>query len=534
MTKNYWKAVLLCTLFFFTISCTKDDTGVFPEGYDTLYDAFLQHKQFKSARIRSRYFTVVFPDGESVSIDTDVIMVEDCRFSPKKDVTVGGNGKILVGGTDTGISSDTSLSDDMAAPVYLSFDDKVIRIALRNGNTLEIPTNKKLPVLYIKTKDLAEIVSREEYVEGTLTICDRTGLYPEMDGFSTSMKIRGRGNSTWGMPKKPWKLKLNEKARMFGMSKDKEWCLLAEYCDKTLMRNLVAMQLSEICGFSWTPRMISVDVYLNDKYQGVYSFSEHKKVSSERVDIDTGRGDIYFEIEQNQDNPVCWYTGIYNVPMMFSDPDEPDYKTIDAGKKVFSDFEKALSAEYFDDPDTGYAAHIDIKSFIDNYIIQELTKNIDGDLRKSTFLTKTVDGKLEMYHVWDFDLTIGNCDYFAGEVGRPISNGYTGWYVRDFSSAGYHTGWYYRLFQDPAFVQKVIERWNLLYPLFKARIPEFIEDQYALLEESAKDNFETWNILSTYVWPNVVITGSYRGEVDYMKKFFLDRLEWMNTQFRKM
>jgi len=297
---------------------------------------------------------------------------------------------------------------------------------------------------------------------------------------------------------------------------------------------MVAMQLSKMCRFSWTPAMISVDIYLNDIYQGVYTFSEHKKVSSERVNINTDQGDFYFEIEQFQDNPVSWNTSIYKIPLMFDDPEEPGKDAIAEGKKVFSDFEQALSAESFADPDKGYAAHIDVESFINNYIVQELTKNIDGDLRKSTFLTKTVGGKLEMYHIWDFDLALGNCDYFASEVGMPISNGYSGWYVRDFSHAGYQTGWYYRLFQDPAFVGKVIDKWNRLYPLFKIGIPEFIESQYSMMEASADDNFVTWDILSSYVWPNVVVTGSYRSEVNYLKNFFLQRLEWMNSEFSNM
>lgn len=85
------------------------------------------------------------------------------------------------------------------------------------------------------------------------------------------MGIRGRGNSTWGFPKKPWKVKLKEKASLLGMPADKEWALLANYADRTLLRNVTVMHLSEICNFPWTPRMRSVEVYLNNAYQGVYT-----------------------------------------------------------------------------------------------------------------------------------------------------------------------------------------------------------------------------------------------------------------------
>ena len=86
------------------------------------------------------------------------------------------------------------------------------------------------------------------------------------------MKIRGRGNSTWDMPKKPYKVKLESKASILGMPADKEWALLANYADKTLLRNVTAMEISRICGFKWTPRMVSVEVYMNGKYEGVYTF----------------------------------------------------------------------------------------------------------------------------------------------------------------------------------------------------------------------------------------------------------------------
>lgn len=95
-------------------------------------------------------------------------------------------------------------------------------------------------------------------------------------------------------------------------------------------------------------------------------------------------------------------------------------------------------------------------------------------------------------------------------------------------------GGYYRLFQAPAFVKEVIDRWYQLYPVFKIRIPEFIEKEYDIVKASADNNFEKWDILSTFVWWNVVATGSYRGEVDYVKHFFIDRLEWMNTEYKEM
>jgi len=535
MYKPFIYVLIALGLCLGSASCTKEAREITPpQGYTSMHEVFIQDKQFKRAWIFEHTVNVILEDDTILSLESEDAIIEDCRTTPARTVTVSRDGTIMVGETDTGIRQDTSLPDDKAAPVYIWFDDKSLSMTLRNGNTLTIANNKKIPVIHLFTKDKASIESKEEYVEGSITISDRTGLYPEMDGFTAPMKIRGRGNSTWSMPKKPWKIKLDEKTRMFGMSKDKEWCLLADYTDKSLMRNKIAMQLSEICGLSWTPKMISVDVWLNDHYQGVYTFSEHKKVSAERVNIDTEQGDMYFEMEQYPDQPVHWNTSIYKIPLMFDEPENPDAATISRGKKVFADFEEALAGEDFADSEKGYAAHIDVESFINYYIVEELVKNIDGNLRKSTFVTKTPNGKLEMYHVWDFDIALGNNNRFSDEVGIPFPNGYTGWYIRDFSLAGPYTGWYYKLFQDSVFTAKVIDRWNQLYPVFKTRIPEFIENEYDLVKPSADDNFEKWDILSTFVWWNVVATGSYRGEVDYVKNFFIDRLEWMNTEYKEM
>ncbi len=514
------------------LACQKENTVALPGGYSGLYEDYSRNRVFCSAGISGNVCTVNYADGGSRSIDIREFGIEDCRKASAKTVSVNGHNEWIVGGAGTGIERDVSLSDKEAAPVYAYFTYETLTVFLRNGSRLSFLSTNVIPVIRLTTKNNAKIESKEVYVDGTMTVEDKSGLYPGMDGFTATMKIRGRGNSTWGLPKKPWKVKLDGKATMFGMSTDKEWCLLANYTDKSLMRNNVAMEISRILGFAWTPRMIDVEVYLNGEYQGVYNFAEHKKVSSERVNVDLDDGDMYFEIEELQDNEVCWKTDIYQVPMMFSDPEVPDASAERKAKDYFNDFETALSGDRFADAEEGYAAYIDVDSFIDYYIIQELVKNVDGDLRKSTFLTLPASGKLEMYHVWDFDITLGNCDYFDTVIGGGMDNGFSGWYIARFSSMGADTGWYWRMFRDPAFKRKAMDRWKAVYPVLKEEIPEYIEKKYIALAEPAKRNFRTWDILSSYVWPNVRITGSYRAEIDYLLEFYNHRLEWINTNLQ--
>lgn len=406
------------------------------------------------------------------------------------------------------------------------------------GDDVQLPADvsgKRIPIIYITTEYLAPIVSKDDYVNATVIVEDRDGLYSGDLYYEGTMRIKGRGNTTWNMPKKPWRIKLDEKHPLLGMPQEKDWCLLANYSDKTLIRNLVAMELSEICGMDWSPRMRQVEVYLNGEYQGCYTLAEHKEVSDERVDIDvvgeydcsgeSVTGGYYLEIDQSMDEAYCFMTPC-GIPVMFSAPEYPTYAQLEYVKTYFSDFEASLFADDFTVREDHYSDYIDVGSLINFFIIQELSKNIDGNLRKSSFVVKEKNERMRMYHVWDFDIAFGNADYFTSDFGVP--NGYQGWYVKDYSAAGKNTGWLWRLFQDPLFVEAVKERWAELKPRLETEIPAFIDEQSALVSDAQKRNFQKWRILDEEVWPNLVCLGSYDEEVAYLKDFYLDRLRWID------
>lgn len=412
--------------------------------------------------------------------------------------------------------------------------------------TMTIPTIPDLPVIRINTQDARPIVDKKNYIPGTVVIEDPDGAYwdtPRLEVEIEENGVRGRGNSTWDMPKKPYKIKFDEKISIFGLGEDKEWVLLANYADKTLLRNVVAMKLSEIVGMAWTPVMLPVELYLNDEYMGCYTFSEHKKVSKHRVNLDivgesdnsgdAVTGDYYMEIEQNMDETTCFRTSICGIPMMFSDPEEPTSAQLQYIKNYFYEAETALTGSDFTDPAKGWQKYIDIESFAKAYIVNELTKNIDGNMRKSSFITKEKGKKLEMYHLWDYDLTLGNCNYLDDEFGA--ADGPEGWFIKDFSCSYYthgwnHTNWYTILTDDPAFCAKVKEIWNSHHDELMA-IPDFIDTKAMIMEEAQQRNFTRWDILNQYVWPNVVVTGSYEKEVEYLKEYYTSRFEWLDTKF---
>lgn len=518
-------------------SCTKQEGVKQPiqeqhlTGYKELLQAYEDGRLFKEVLSEADASVVAFEDGSKVTVPVTSFKIYDHTKSlaPKVEVAAGTMWWSVDGVMTSVKALASATANEDAEPVYVYYDALTLYMYISNREVLEFTSKKlaqaeierrqTLPVVYIDTRGV-EIRDKENYVDGTITIKDLEKLYSDVEEFSAPMGIRGRGNSTWSFPKKPWKVKLKEKAALLDMPADKEWCLLANYSDRTLLRNITAMHLSEICGFPWTPRMRSVEVYLNNKYQGVYNLCEHKKVSKDRVDIDVDAGDVYLEIEEQQDEATCWWTGM-GVPMMFSDPEEPSPEQLSKIKTMFNDFENALRNKDYSQ-ETGYPKYIDADSFIDYYIVQELTKNIDGNLRKSSFITIENGGKMVMYHLWDFDLTLGNAGYFDASTG----SGYENFWIMNHR-------WYPYLFRDPAFVDRLQERWAELYPEL-SKVPEFIALQALYLDKAKDRNFQKWSIHESVDWVMFPSLGSYERELEYLKEFYTRRLGWLNVELNKL
>ncbi len=388
-----------------------------------------------------------------------------------------------------------------------------------------------LPYISLSTDDWMPVTSKEKYLLGSMVTEDAHSVYTGEGKTTRAVYIKGRGQSSWGQPKKPYRLKLETSAKMFGLRKDKGWILVANYSDKSLVRNLLAARISKILEMDWTPEMLPVDFYLNGEYLGVYNLVENKEVAKHKVDIDLPGGDFLLEIEQNLPNPRSFKTAIARVPVQFEEPELPSNEDFTYVQDYLNRFEAALFGDNFTDPETGYRSYIDVRSFVNNYIAQELAKNVDGNLRKSSPLTLERKRGLCLYFLWDFDLAFGNADYFENEF--PGSNaGPEGWFIREYGREGYGTGWYPRLFQDPWFAAQVRERWNEVYPALSALSDE-IDVLVASLKDGPERNFARWDILNRYVWPNTAVTGSYAGEVAHLKNFYSARLAWMHEAINK-
>ena len=546
------RLLFLTGILLLSVSCREDPLDpvgkpVTPPSFLEMVNAYRDGKTYTETRTLTTFSKVFFQDGSSVVVPTSEWVIEDgtdtLSYVPKTVVREGTTWTL--DGKDTGIERTNGPLEE-SVPVYAYRNLKYLRIWASNGETMAfdngwepekpvdpvdppippyidplhdkvIPANFQIPTVHITTEGGKAIDSKEDYVKASFRFEDPTRFYTDEETVEVTGKIKGRGNTTWGMPKKPYRIKLDEKTALFGSPGDKDWILLANYSDKTLLRNIMAMEISRVCGMSWTPRMLSVEVYLNGKYIGVYSFCDHKEVAKDRVNIEVAtetdlEGGYYLELEEAMDEPVCFKT-VWDTPVMFHEPEYPTEAQQRYVREWFNGFEHALERVQ-GEHDYAYRSYIDVPSFINYYIIQEITKNPDGNVRKSTYLTKEKGKPLEMYHVWDFDITLGNCDYTNFE--KP-----EGWQMR-------YVKWYNQLFFDPAFKKSVVDRWNELYPTLLTQVPAFLDRQHALMAGAEARNFDRWQILGVKVWPNYYYFPTYGQEYDFLKDFYADRLAWLN------
>jgi spore coat protein CotH len=381
-----------------------------------------------------------------------------------------------------------------------------------------------LPILYITSA--SAIVSKDVYVKGNVVI-DANQAYAQ-DVNSMTMQIRGHGNSTWALSaflKKPYRVKFDSKISMLGMTAAKNWVLLANYDDKTLMRNRIAMLLARRLGSDWAPDSRFVEVVLNGDFVGNYLLTPQVEVNKGRVDINEltdknvtdadNTGGYLLELDQKRDADV-WFNSNKGYPFAVKSPDVPTAKQLAYIKKYIQDTEDAIYSPTFGDPTTGYQKYINPDSFINWYLTNEIVQNEDARLFSSIFYYKDRNGKLGMGPVWDFDLSGGNIDYTVAQYPTGI------WFIRD-------DGWFLRLAQDPAFIIKVRNRWAAIKDKEVKQIFADIDQTAADLKLSQQKNFERWPILSTYVWPNAVVLGSYDKEVAYYKDFLQQRINWIDA-----
>lgn len=368
-----------------------------------------------------------------------------------------------------------------------------------------------LPVVFVETAGGKDIPSKwEDWLSGSKVTIYNPDWTIDYEG---GTGVRGRGNSTWGYPKKPYALKLDSKAEILGMPKHKRWVLLANWMDRTLMRNSVSFELASRSGLAYTPRGEFVELFVNGKHKGNYFLCEHIKVDENRVNIDEldedeTDGGYILELDSYYDEAFKFRSPVRDLPYMFKDPDEVTDDQFEFMRNYVSELENALyddtrfaSGEYMD--------FIDLESFADWWIIMELTGIWEPNHPKSTYMHKDKGGKLVMGPVWDFDW----------ETYTPKT-----WFSINESL------YYKRLFQDPRFVKVVKERWEMNKADYQT-LPEYIREEAARIRNSDRMDSPMWPITQ---WVNGDENMSFDDAVSRMVTVYEDRYDWMDDAVRRL
>ena len=399
------------------------------------------------------------------------------------------------------------------------------------------------------------ITSKTTYKSGTVRFRDPKNMYSKVsDTGDLSGQFRGRGNSTWnlndqGVRKNPYRIKLTESSKVFGMGKDKDWLLLSELMDPTLLRNAIAQRAARVISMDFAPRFRAVELYINGEYQGCYTLMEHKetglghKVFVTPVDPASSEtdGGYFFELDSKEQEDLHFMSSTFNRQFNFKDPEQPSQAQQNFVKKLVNDTESAMKSKDW----TKVHSLIEMDTWIQNYIIQELSMNVDGNMRLSTYFAKDKDTKLYMPMVWDFDLAFGNAGYIRNYIGYE---GPEGWWVkicggseRDSGHPSDHSGhqtYYQYLFQDSAFVSRLKELWSLYYP----RLQNICKDggyvdmmvQYNApafdhnVSAGKNGRVRNWNV------DNDTFFYTWEDAVKYVKNFYNTRLEWLNTNINNL
>ena len=433
-------------------------------------------------------------------------------------------------------------------------DDKNIE----NGDQAEVPGDNNgetryLPLIEITTSGT---IVDEPKIRSMMKITEEEEI--TFDGIAG---IEIRGASSQMFDKKSYGLETwdnnNEdiNVSLLGMPEEEDWVLHGPYSDKSLIRNKLIYDLSTDIG-RYASRTRFVELIINGDYKGVYVFMEKLKRDKNRIDIsklepdeNSGEdltGGYILKIDKiagnnlgegyNDQNSFASevappFAGGGEIRFLYEYPDAEDISPEQKAyiQEYVRGFEDALQSEEFRDPELGYAAYIDVESFIDFFILNEISNNVDG-YRLSTFMHKDKNGKLAMGPIWDFNLAFGNADYCGGGDTDKWAYKFNERCPGDFWAVPF---WWYRLLEDPDFVQQLKERWNSLRGTAlsdQAVLDRIASYQSEMQEVDAIDrNFSRWEILGKWIWPNNFVGMTYSSERIFVEEWVVDRLDWLDS-----
>jgi hypothetical protein len=425
-------------------------------------------------------------------------------------------------------------------------------------------TSSDLPIVIINTH--GQDIPDEPKIAAEMGIIDngpgmRNSITDPYNAYDGNIGIELRGSSSTMFPKKQFAVETRDSAgngvnvSLLGMPSQSDWVFSAPYTDKSLMRDPLLYSLARSMG-RYASRCRYFELVLNSQYSGVYVLLEKIKKDKNRVNItkmastdttgDAVTGGYIVKIDKIEGaDTQGWYSGLPPYPAAwqkvyyqfhYPKPEDLVWSQRAYITQFIRDFEIAMYLPTFADSVKGYPHVLDVDSFVDFLLLNELSKNVDA-YRLSTFMYKDRDskgGKLVMGPVWDFNLAFGNCDYYR-------TSNVEGFHLTFLSDSLAFRGvdsypapfWWKTLFHDPSFHSKLAQRWTALRvnQFSIPRITAIVDSLAAILDESQKRNFIRWSVLGRYIWPNAYVGQTYQDEIDYMKHWIGGRIEWLDSQF---
>lgn len=384
-----------------------------------------------------------------------------------------------------------------------------------------------LPHLYVNTFDGRDVTSKTTQVLARLWMVDEN----DDVAFYDSVLIRGRGNSTWQLSKKPYRIKFAQKTRLLGEERAnaKKWTLLANHGDKTLFRNALASYIGDLCGQTFTPAAKFVDLTLNGNYRGCYQISDQIEVRKKRVDIEeqdlplTSESNITGGYLLEADGFKDYQSGISGwrtpkgVPMTIHHPDDEVIKDRQLAyiSRFVDDFENVLFSAYYADAERGYRARVDSTSLVSWYLASEIMANPDY-VWSLYFYKDRDDDHLYFGPLWDCDIAFNNDNRLGNTTASLMAD-------VAFSNNGMER-WVGRFWSDEWFQRLVFRNYEQLYSNgLEEKLLQKIDSLQDLLQESQQLNYQKWGI-NVRALREKVLYSTYDEYVDDLRRFVSSRL----------
>lgn len=408
------------------------------------------------------------------------------------------------------------------------------------GDDSKLAQTTNIPDVIIHTTDEIDITSKEYYLNGTISFISNNGTTFYTDG----VEIKGRGNGSWTFEKKPYRIKLASKAKVLDNEAEaRNWTLISNHGDKTLIRNLLAFDISKRLQIPYTPACQLVNVFLNGEYKGCYQLCDHIDIRKNRVDIKEMKpsdiqkknitGGYLIEIDAYANKEDNWFYSHKKVPVTIKSPNNKDItpEQFNYIKDHFNKWETSIYAKNYQDTINGFRRYTDTKTFLRHFLVGELSGNTDTYW--SVFMYKQRGDDLFYFGpVWDFDLAFDNdsrtypvnADWRKNWIYRSGGNSANG--VKQLID---------RILSDPTLFEELQKTYSYYRDsgyITEEQLIDVIDEYAELIDSSQKLNFKRWDVIDKWVHQINHNTGSYQGEINIVKKYIRDRIAWMDNRLK--